>query len=350
MLGLLLACAASLGICTVILEDGMPILWAQTASQLTDLPSQNGVVTPNPWNYLHRLSMLRLLIAATDPYMGSMGTNATDSPVWGLPLQLAWMLTSGRFVDPTGATTCGQQTEDPMCISTQSWWGCINYFPSTLPFLSAAKEGFLGAVVEVQMQVPEGADFCTTYADCATRFPDAMNKWDTFYQGLTAAMLSPLPDNEKKDAILGLYWEALTAVTRASAVCINRQSFYSSSEVAFSNSWVNSAEYVAAAHFQSSMANSVPFITPLPSRILQDTDTLPIADLSDEENHTLRTFAWMKSVNDMLFGSVVGMWRGAMCSVATREKGRAMLSDLMLNPRFATQTFLTLIGEIRNSC
>lgn len=32
------------------------------------------------------------------------------------------------------------------------------------------------------MQVPEGADFCTTYADCATRFPDAMNKWDTFYQ------------------------------------------------------------------------------------------------------------------------------------------------------------------------
>lgn len=96
ILGLLLACAASLGICTVILEDGVPILWAQTASQLTDLPSQNGVVTPNPWNYLHRLSMLRLLIAATDPYMGSMGSNATDSPVWGLPLQLAWMLTSGE--------------------------------------------------------------------------------------------------------------------------------------------------------------------------------------------------------------------------------------------------------------
>lgn len=96
ILGLLLACAASLGICGVILEDGAPILWAQTASQLTDLPNQNGVVTPNPWNYLHRLSMLRLLIAATDPYMSSMGTNATDSPVWGLPLQLAWMLTSGE--------------------------------------------------------------------------------------------------------------------------------------------------------------------------------------------------------------------------------------------------------------
>lgn len=33
---------------------------------------------------------------------------------------------------------------------------------------------------------------------------------------------------------------------------------------------------------------------------MQETDTLPIADLSDEENHTLKTFGWMKSINDML--------------------------------------------------
>lgn len=97
ILGLLLACAVSLGSCAIILENGAPVLWAQTAGQLTDLPIHNGVVMPNPWNYLHRMSMLRLLIGATDPFMGSMGTNATDSPLWGLPLQLAWMLTSGEL-------------------------------------------------------------------------------------------------------------------------------------------------------------------------------------------------------------------------------------------------------------
>lgn len=37
-------------------------------------------------------------------------------------------------------------------------------------------------LVQVQMQLPEGADYCTTYADCAARFPDAMSKWDAFYQ------------------------------------------------------------------------------------------------------------------------------------------------------------------------
>lgn len=108
-----------------------------------------------------------------------------------------------------------------------------------------------------------------------------------------------------------------------------RQSVYSSKEIEFANSWANSGEYVAAAHFQSNMANSVPFITPLPSRILQacprntrpvqlthnlwilkvtsvtcpfmqEADSYPIADLSAEENHTLKTFGWMKSINDIL--------------------------------------------------
>lgn len=95
-LGLILACAVSLSSAAVILENGLPILWAQTASQVTELPIQDGIVTPDPWQFLHRLSFYRLIIASTDPFMGSMGTNATDNPLWGLPLQLGWMLTSGK--------------------------------------------------------------------------------------------------------------------------------------------------------------------------------------------------------------------------------------------------------------
>lgn len=30
----------------------------------------------------------------------------------------------GRLADPTGVTTCGLQTGDTMCLSTQSWWSC----------------------------------------------------------------------------------------------------------------------------------------------------------------------------------------------------------------------------------
>lgn len=98
LLGLLLACAASLGGSAVILDNGLPIMWAQTSSQLSELPLLNGVVTPNPWNYLHRMTLLRLLLAATDTNMGYVGCSGTESPLWGLPLQLAWMQTSGTLM------------------------------------------------------------------------------------------------------------------------------------------------------------------------------------------------------------------------------------------------------------
>ena len=84
----------------------------------------------------------------------------------------------GRLADPTGASTCGLQTGDPACISTQSWFGCkcetqtsikgnlssatlsmplvsppgLNYFTSAMPFLSAAQQGFMGAGVQVFLQ------------------------------------------------------------------------------------------------------------------------------------------------------------------------------------------------------
>ncbi|XP_037606003.1 protein LEG1 homolog [Sebastes umbrosus] len=352
VLGVLLACAVSLSSSATILENGMPVLWVHTAGQMTDLPVQNDVLTPDPWHYLHRMSLYRLMIAATDPFMGSMGPNATESPLWGLTLQLGWMLTSGRLADPTGATTCGLQTGDTMCISTQSWWACVNYFTSVLPFLSAAQQGFMGPNLQVQMQVPAGVeDYCTTYVDCTTRFPDAMAKWDAFFQGLKAAAESPLPDNEKKDSLLGLYWEAQMASTYASSACKARQSHYSSEEVSFAESWLNSAEYVSAAHFQSSLERAAMFLTPLPSRILKAGDSAPnIEDLSIEENHSLYVFGWMRTINSVLGGSMVRMWKNAMCSVDKRENGRDMLEQLMLNPSFATTTFLGIVTGMSTGC
>ncbi|XP_058469079.1 protein LEG1 homolog [Solea solea] len=349
VLSVLLACAVSLSSSAVVLENGLPVLWAHTTEQMSDLPKQNDILNPDPWHYLHRMSLYRLMIAATNPFMGSMGTDATDSPLWGLPLQLAWMVTSGRLADPTGATTCGLETGDNMCISTQSWWGCVNYLSSVLPFLSAVQQGFLGPDLQVQMQVPEGVvDYCTTYADCATRFPDVMSKWDAFFQGLKSASESPLSDAEKKDALLGLNWAAQLASTHSSSVCDTRKSFYSSTEQSFFNSWLNSAEYVAAVHFHSNIAKTVPFISPLPGRVLQENDNF--ADLSDEERHTLSIFSWMQSINSFLGGTLVSMWQKAMCSVQTREKGRDMLEQLLLNPGFATSSFVSLITGMATSC
>ncbi|CAJ1077348.1 protein LEG1 homolog [Xyrichtys novacula] len=352
VLGLLLACAVSFSRCSPFGDGGMLILWAQTASQISEFPAQDGVVTPNPWHFYSRMSLYRLVIGATDKYMGTMGTGNTDSPLWGLPLQLGWMLNSGRLGDPSGASTCGLDTGDTTCISTESWWACENYFVSVLPFLSAAQNGILGDGLQVRMQVPEGVtNYCTTYAECAAAFPDAMAKWDQFFQGLKASVDSPLPDAEKRDAILGLYWEAHMASTYASAACDAKKTHYSAQEVSFSQSWVNSAEFVSAARFQSSLDNASKFITPLPSRILKESDNPPkVPDLSDEENHTLYVFSWMNSINSIMGGTLVQAWKQSMCSADLRAKGRDMMVQLMLNPAFPTSSFVAVVSGMALSC
>ncbi|XP_042359782.1 protein LEG1 homolog [Plectropomus leopardus] len=339
-LGLFVASAVALCGAAPFLDNDMPLMWAQTSTQMTDLPSKDGVVTPNPWGFVNRMSLYRLMITATDPLLTCMGTNATDSPMWGLTLQLAWMKSSGRLADPTSAST-----GDTLLISPKSWWSCVNYFVSVLPFLSAAQQGILGEDVKVQMQAPEGVEgYCTTYTDCAAAYPDAMTKWDAFFQGLNATHNPPLSDAEKKDTLLGLYWEAQMASTYASAACKDKQSHFYSTEVSFANSWLNLAEYVSAARFQSSLTKAAPFIAPLPSRVLKANDSAPnIADMSEEENRTLATFSWMNYINNVLFGSLVSSWKKAMCSMETREKGREMMEQLLLNPSYATSTFLTIV-------
>uniref|UniRef100_A0A3Q0QVS5 Phospholipase B-like n=1 Tax=Amphilophus citrinellus TaxID=61819 RepID=A0A3Q0QVS5_AMPCI len=281
VLGLVLACAVSLSSSAVILENGMPIHWAQTASQVTELPMQDGILYPDPWNYLHRMSLYRLMIAATDPFMGSMGTNATDSPLWGLTLQLGWILTSG-----------------------------------------------------VQ-------DYCTTYASCKDSYPDAMSAWDAFFQ-VFVVHISSVSDDVKKDSILGLYWAGQMASTYASAACNARYLHYSSVEVSFANSWLNSAEFVSAARFQSNLAKSVLFLSPLPSRILLVHTFKPHAS------------AWYDTCSHKptkyYCGSLVNLWKRAMCSVNTRQKGAELLEQLLLNPSFATSTFLSIITEMTTSC
>ncbi|XP_019714795.1 protein LEG1 homolog [Hippocampus comes] len=349
---LLLAVAASVAYSAVILDNGAPIMWAQAAARVSELPVQNNILTPNPWNFTHRMSFYRLMIAATDPFMGCMGTGATESPIWGLALQFGWMLTSGRLADPTGATTCGLETGDAMCISPQSWWGCVNHFVTVLPFLSAAQQGIFGQGVQVQMQAPEGSEgYCTTYTDCSTSYPNVMMKWDAFFQGLNASTNAPLPENEKKDSILGLYWDAHMASLQAAAACRAKQRHYSAPEVNFAFSWLNSAEYVAAANFQSSLEKSAVFLAPLPGRVLQVGDQAPnIADMTPEENHILSVFSWMTYMNTFTGGALVRMWRSIMCSAAMREKGREMLEQLLLNPGFAKDTFFSIITSMGTSC
>ncbi|XP_072551153.1 liver-enriched gene 1, tandem duplicate 1 [Salminus brasiliensis] len=337
----------------VVIENGFPILWEKAPALLSELPQADGVVKLDPWDYLQRMAMYRLMINASNPYMSSMGPGANENPLWALPLQLGWKLRSGRLVDPTGVNTCGQESSSPVCIATNSWWGCVNYYLSVVPFLAAVEAGVVGdGQAKIEIQVP--AELATNYCSntCSITHPDAMSKWVKFFQSLKTISESEVTDDEKKDQILGLMWSAeLASLDSAANTCADKRTLYSKPEQSFSESWLSSAQYVGAAHFPSGMEKTVQFMAPLPSRVLQETDSPPnIADLSTEENHTLYIFGWMTTANKLLGGSLTSMWQRAMCSSAAREKGRTLLNDLLFNPQFATSSMLSILTEMITKC
>lgn len=316
---LLLSCSLSLSWGGVVLENGFPILWNQAATQHAELPKTDGELTPNPWDYLQRMSLIRFLIKDTDPHMKSMGPGENENPLWGPALRMAWMFTSGRLADPMGATTCGAQTGDTRdtCISPNSWFGCMHYYSSVMPFLAAAHNGYLGEGVSVQMQNPAGAEaYCNTYDACKTAYPDLMAKWDAFFTGLKEKAASTLPDNEKKDAILGLYWEAqLASWHHSSSFCHDKLNSYSPEEKEFAEDWLYMVEYSAVVHFQSSLEQAPKFLIPMPRRLMKAGDVAPnISDMTPEENLMLWAFAWTKMSDSFFGGNMKKMWRKVMCS------------------------------------
>ncbi|CAN9507733.1 unnamed protein product [Ophioblennius macclurei] len=352
ILGLLLAFTVTL--CSSAIDPAItvPLIWPDTFQDVSRFPKQGNKVLVNPWRYLHRMSMNRLIIHGITPYTLSMGPNPTDGPAWGFPMQLNWLMNSGRLANPTGKTSCEVENGEAACISPKSWWACQNYFISAVPFMSAAEKDFMGPGVKVQMQNPDGfSEYCNNYADCTATYPVLMAKWDAFFQGLKDLKDSPMPDLEKKDTLLGLFWDGQMMAANISAVCNSKQKQYSPEEVSFANDWLDSASYVAGAHFHLNLENAFLFAAPMPSRVLKVGDVAPnIADLTVEENYSLKTFSWIKKINKTLFGMLKTLWTKAMCSVETRERARELMKNLMLNTQFATENFMSVITDMVLHC
>lgn len=49
-------------------------------------------------------------------------------------------------------------------------------------------------------------------------------------------------------------------------------------------------------------------------------------------------------------GSLVRLWRSAMCSAQAREKGQALLHDLILDPKFPATSLMSILSEMATSC
>ncbi|XP_040821392.1 protein LEG1 homolog [Ochotona curzoniae] len=299
------------------LSELYPALWEESPGQFSDFKVENNVYIINPWAYLDRMGMYKILLNNTARYFEKFGPENEQNILWGLPLQYSWQHKTGRLADPSKRTSCGYESGDPLCISVDSWWADVNYFLGALPFLAAVDSGILGVSPDQVKLLPPPKDqmkFCYDVSSCLLSFPEKMTKWNLFYQ----YMQSP---SSNFDGLLKHLWDAHSASLENTGDRFkDRYAYYSKPEEEFGKNWTLIVEYLAASRFPTTMIRVHEAQKGLPPRILLDTDVAPfISDFTSLQNTLLSGVNIVSSTHKLTGSSSLTLWKLLMNTQLARR-------------------------------
>ncbi|XP_069463597.1 protein LEG1 homolog [Ambystoma mexicanum] len=311
--------------------NGYPLHWDECPAEIAEFPKQDNQTIINPWLYTHRMGLYKILIKHTAKYFEILGLNNTGNLLWGLTLQHGWQFQTGRLADPSKFTTCGHENGNPLCASVYSWWACMNYDFSVVPFLAAAEVGIIDNWQDkMQLQPPEQFidDFCNSITSCHASRPEAMEKWVHFFKILKKTQPEPAEHvSSAEEELLQYLWSAHEASLKSSPARFeNRLLFLTRPEEQFALDWAMAVNFITATHFHSDFETTHTFQTVLAPRMLTAEDHAPrISDFSKGQNRVLSNLRRLKNMNKSTGGFLLKMWNKAMCTKRGREEGRHFL-------------------------
>ncbi|XP_068087607.1 protein LEG1 homolog isoform X2 [Hyperolius riggenbachi] len=335
-----------------------PPMWDRVPGSLSDFRIQDGKVVIDPWNYLERMGMYKILLNITAPFLDMKKPDNKKNILWGLPLQHGWQFHTGRLTDDSQATTCGPNSNNSTCISGRSWWACMNYYLAVVPFLGALDTELLqNSTNHIQILRPKELEngFCTSIAECRSLYPQAMDGWKTFFEVIKASKSASdksvsTPSNEG-DRFLSYMWKAhVESINAGLPHCSTRLRYLSAPEGNFGTDWATAVEFIAATHFPTDFQSTNEFQIFLPHRKLVDGDKAPyIADFTEQENRVLSTLNLINKTNSYSGGLLLRFWKRAMCSDKARAAGQDLLRNVVNNSHMTAQNILTIIMELVNN-
>ncbi|KAM5165206.1 protein LEG1 homolog [Mantella aurantiaca] len=281
-------------------EESFPPRWDLVPGSLDDFKNQNGKIIINPWNYLERMGMYKILLDATELYLDMNEPGNKRNILWGLPLQHGWQFQTGRLVE--NESPCGSNKDEQTCISVKSWWACMNYYLAVVPFFAALEAGLLQASVQdIIISHPEEleSDFCYSVAECRVTAPQAMDEWKSFFEVIKTSAISEQSLSNKEDQFLSYMWKAhVKSINAGHPRCSKRLSYLSVPERNFGKDWATAVEFIAATNFPTNFQSTNDFQMFLPHRKLLDGDNVPnIADFNEKENRVLYILKQINKVN-----------------------------------------------------
>ena len=258
----------------VDIDSTLPPLWDSVPDNLHEFPKHGNTVLIDPWNYLERMGLYKVLLDLTAPSMGHLGVNNSGNVLWGLPQQHGWQKASGRL--DLGMKDRVSTIDLDVRISPCSWWAVMNYFLSVLPFLGAHKAGYMDHNLRFHFTNPnyslcvQGSqptdspneltkDIVRTSNrvqpvlcagdNCSSKEKEAIHLWEVFFAHLRTGQY---PVSE--DHTLKLMWDAhLMSIEAGLAVAEPFLDYMSESEAEFGVSWSGLVSFIADTRFRTNL-------------------------------------------------------------------------------------------------
>lgn len=79
-------------------DDSYPPFWDQINGDITEFPVQNNKTIIDPWKYIGRLRMYKILIKNSNRYFAGFGKNKTDNVLWALTLYYGKLYETGTYI------------------------------------------------------------------------------------------------------------------------------------------------------------------------------------------------------------------------------------------------------------
>ncbi|CAF0816785.1 unnamed protein product [Rotaria sp. Silwood1] len=300
-----------------------PPYWDQAPSSLNDFPLINGSSSQyrliNPWSYIHRLGLYKILINVTTPYMPFCSSSNASNILFALPSQFGWQFSSNRLF-----------TYDEMMISTTSWWGSANYYLAVIPFLVAMD---VGIIKREPFRIFREENFCTNSSECFDQIPDAMIQWYRFFYHLKQS--SSCIGNKKIDGrimdkcYLTYMWLAYTSTIYNALPLVESKLQYLPSKVekTFGLSWAKLINLISMTRKNTNLYETIRNQRRFsPFRLLKDSDRSATSkDLPDSVNKSLKIlfsfrYDWLSFIENV--------WRRLTCNYDARVYAQHTLDTM----------------------
>ncbi|KAM8791853.1 protein LEG1 homolog [Rhynchonycteris naso] len=323
-------------------DHSYPPFWDQINGDIAEFPVKNNKIIIDPWKYMDRLLMYKIIITKSNKYFAWFGQNNSSNVFWALALFYGKLYKTDRFSEPPHSAVCAYDALAPGCISLNSGWGGLNFYVIVLLFLTAIESEFLWDLpyeVELVPQEEYRYDFCYSIVECRVSFPQAMDAANRLYEYLQSreivAIIRDIPKYSIDEDTAILYmWEAHQAAIDIGTSKFDDISFYSSkTERDFTMDFLLSIEFVEAALYRPYFESSAELLVGFPYRPLidQDRDILK-SNFSIREKALLILVKLISEINTITGGNFFTIWNKAMNSELVRVIGRHLLKRLLLIP------------------